>query len=115
MILKSCFRIRGSRICIGVFPFNSYPDHPPGTPPGICIENIPGPRAFDSPFFPGPGAFDNHRDFKMCTVYTVSNARFFERSEISAFLVSNFYIETSPKANNDNNDNNQFVLSWLQF
>ena len=35
---------------------------PRDTPPGICTEKIPGPRAFDSQFFPVPGAFDNPRD-----------------------------------------------------
>ena len=44
--------------------FNSYPDHPPGTPLGICTENIPGPRAFDSQSFPGPRAFDKPRDIQ---------------------------------------------------
>ena len=42
---------------------------PPGTPPGICTEKIPGPRAFDSQFVPGPRAFDKPRDIQ--NVYSI--------------------------------------------
>ena len=42
--------------------FNSCPDHPPGTSPGICTEKNPGPRAFDCQFFPGPGAILGARE-----------------------------------------------------
>ena len=42
---------------------------PPGTPPGICTENIPGPLAFDSQSFPGPRAFDKPRDIQ--NVYSI--------------------------------------------
>ena len=97
---------------------------PPGTPPGICTENIPGPRAFDSQSFPGPRAFDKPRDIQnVYSIYCIGawnlhyssfgfqvslflGKHFWIRTrEISAFLVSNFGIETwSSEA---------YLISWM--
>ena len=75
--------------------FNSYPDHPPpGTPPGICTENIPGPRAFDSQSFPGPRAFDKPRDIQnVYSIYCIEHETCI--TVVSAFRFRYFWENTS--------------------